>query len=42
MDKKYWELFYLKHGKDKDISECSSFAQFCLDNFFIGKNFNID
>jgi tellurite methyltransferase len=41
MDKKYWELFYLKHGKDKDISECSSFAQFCLDNFFIGKNFNI-
>jgi SAM-dependent methyltransferase len=41
MDKKYWELFYLQHGKDKDISECSSFAQFCLDNFFIGKNFNI-
>ena len=41
MDKKYWNNYYQKHGKDKGISKCSSFAQFCLDNFFIDKNLNI-
>ena len=41
MDKKYWNTDYQQHGKDKGISKCSSFAQFCLDNFFIEKNYNI-
>ena len=41
MDKKYWNTYYQQHGKDKGISKCSSFAQFCLDNFFIEKNYNI-
>jgi tellurite methyltransferase len=41
MDKKYWNIYYQRHGKDKGISKCSSFAQFCLDNFFIERNLNI-
>jgi tellurite methyltransferase len=41
MDRKYWNSYYQKHGKDKDISKCSSFAQFCLDNFFSKKKLNI-
>ena len=41
MDKIYWNNYYQKHGKDKNISKHSSFAQFCLDNFFTDKSFNI-
>jgi len=41
VDKKYWDTYYQQHGNDQGISKCSSFAQFCLDNFFVGKNLNI-
>jgi methylase of polypeptide subunit release factors len=41
MDLKYWDDYYLQHGKDKGISKHSSFSQFCLDNFFTEKNLNI-
>ena len=41
MDKKYWNSYYQQHGKDKGISECSTFAQFCLDKFFIKEDSNI-
>jgi tellurite methyltransferase len=41
MDRKYWNSFYQQHGKDKGISKCSSFAQFCLDNFFSKEELNI-
>ena len=41
MDRKYWDSYYQKHGKDKGISECSSFAQFCVDKFFIKEDSNI-
>ncbi len=41
MDKNYWNNYYQQHGKDKEISDCSTFAKFCLDRFFIGKNLNI-
>jgi len=33
MDKEYWNSYYKQHGEDKDISTCSTFADFCL-NFF--------
>ncbi len=41
MDKKYWNTYYQKHGKDKGINTCSTFSKFCLDNFFIKRNLNI-
>ena len=41
MDKTYWENYYQKHAHDKGISKSSSFAQFCLNKFFIDKSFNI-
>lgn len=41
MDKKYWDHYYEQHGKDKGISMCSTFAQFCLGRFFTKKNLNI-
>jgi len=41
MDKIYWDNYYQKHGKDKSISKHSSFAQFCLDNFFSDKSLNV-
>ena len=41
MDKIYWDNYYHKHGNDKGISKCSSFAQFCLNNFFIDESLNI-
>ena len=41
MDKKYWNIYYQRHGKDKGISKCSSFAQFCLDSFFTERSLNI-
>jgi SAM-dependent methyltransferase len=41
MDKKYWNEYYQKHGRDKGISKSSSFAKFCLDDFFAEKNLNI-
>lgn len=34
MDKAYWDKYYQQHGKDKSISNCSTFADFCLKNFF--------
>ena len=37
MDIKYWNSYYEKHGKDHDISACSSFAVFCLNKFFSKK-----
>jgi cyclopropane fatty-acyl-phospholipid synthase-like methyltransferase len=41
MDKKYWNDYYRKHGKDKVISESSTFAKFCLDKFFTKEGLNI-
>ena len=41
MDKKYWDDYYQQYGKDKSISGCSSFAAFCVDNFFTEKSLNI-
>jgi tellurite methyltransferase len=41
MDVKYWDNYYKQHGKDKQISESSSFADFCLNKFFAGKYINI-
>ena len=41
MNKAYWDNYYQQHGKDKGISKHSSYAQFCLDNFFTGKKLNI-
>lgn len=41
MDKKYWNNYYHQYGKDKSISEPSSFAKFCLDNFFNNKKLKI-
>lgn len=34
MDKQYWDKFYKQHANRDDISECSTFAIFCCDNFF--------
>lgn len=34
MDKEYWDKFYKDHSSRDDISDCSSFASFCCDNFF--------
>lgn len=34
MDKQYWDNFYKNHSSRDDISECSTFASFCCDNFF--------
>lgn len=41
MDKKYWDNYYHQHGKDKKITEPSSFAKFCLDTLLNGEKFNI-
>jgi tellurite methyltransferase len=41
MDKNYWNNYYRVHGNDKNIVGPSSFAQFCLNNFFSKKNLNI-
>jgi len=41
MDIKYWNSYYEKHGKDHDISACSSFAVFCLNKFFSKKNIRV-
>jgi len=34
MDKQYWDKFYNDHSNRDDISNCSTFATFCCDNFF--------
>ena len=34
MDKQYWSKFYRDHSYRGDISECSTFAKFCEENFF--------
>jgi len=41
MDKKYWNNYYKQHGKDGGIRSPSTFAEFCLDKFFIEKGLNI-
>lgn len=33
MDKQYWDTFYKDHSFREDISEYSTFARFCFDNF---------
>ena len=38
MDKQYWDKFYKKHSSRGDISDCSTFASFCSDNFFNKKS----
>jgi len=38
MDKQYWDKFYKKHSSRGDISDCSTFASFCCDNFFNKKS----
>jgi len=34
MDKEYWEEFYRKASNINDLVRCSTFAEFCQDNFF--------
>ncbi len=41
MDKKYWDHYYTKFGKDKGISLHSSFSEFCVEKFFLNKKLNI-
>lgn len=41
MDKDYWDDYYRVHGNDKSIINPSSFAEFCLNNFFSQKKLNI-
>jgi tellurite methyltransferase len=41
MDGKYWNSYYKDHGKDENISLCSTFAEFCLNNFFTKEGLNI-
>ena len=41
MDKQYWDKFYKGHSNRSDISECSTFASFCCDNFLNKDSKNI-
>jgi len=41
VDIKYWDDYYQQHGRDKNISVCSTFADFCLNKFFSGEKINI-
>ncbi len=41
MDDKYWENFYKANGKDSKISNCSTFATFCMDKYFKNKEMHI-
>ena len=41
MDKKYWDNYYHRHGKDRSITRPTSFAKFCLKNFFNRIKLNI-
>ncbi len=41
MDKQYWNDYYQKQGLSKAISMQSTFAQFCLDKFFVKKSLSI-
>ena len=41
MDKEYWNKFYKKHLGDNSISQKSSFATFCQEEFFKYKSFKI-
>lgn len=34
MDQQYWNKFYKKNSDKKNISKCSTFAQFCCENYF--------
>lgn len=41
MEEEYWDDFYRKHGKDNSISQRSTFADFCQNNFFQSMSLNI-
>lgn len=41
MDIDYWNEYYSKHGQDPGISKSSSFAVFCMENFFGKKGLKI-
>ena len=41
MDKKYWNEYYKNHAKNSEISNASSFAQFCQEKFFKDKKKSI-
>ncbi len=41
MDKGYWDSYYKSHGNDYSITKHSSFAKFCLDEFFLEQKLNI-
>jgi len=41
MDKKYWQKYYKTHGKDFSIVKQSSFATFCMNEFFDQQGLNI-
>ncbi|MBL7005114.1 MAG: class I SAM-dependent methyltransferase [Gammaproteobacteria bacterium] len=41
MDKKYWNNYYHQHGKDQEISICSTFADFCVKQIFPKKSVKI-
>jgi tellurite methyltransferase len=41
MDKKYWEDYYHRSGKNIEISERSTFSEFCSKNYFHKKELKI-
>ena len=41
MDIKYWNNYYNQNGNDHGISKPSTFAQFCLENYFKKKQLDI-
>jgi len=41
MYKEYWDNFYKKFGKNKEIQEASTFAKFCQENFLHNKKLTI-
>ena len=41
MDKKYWDNYYKKHGKDESFNKPSTFAKFCLYKYFNKKELKI-
>lgn len=41
MDIEYWDKYYKRNGTNELISDCSTFAAFCLDNFFVDPGMTI-
>jgi tellurite methyltransferase len=41
MDKRYWNEFYEQNGQSSELVKNSSFADFCLENYFSRENINI-